>query len=57
MPNPRYSRANGTVTRLWCWSSTSSRTPEAWYDSEAYTEARELRQAAAETNAVIISGF
>lgn len=30
---------------------------KAWYDSEAYTKARELRQAAAETNAVILSGF
>ena len=29
----------------------------AWYDSEAYTKARELRQAAAETNAVIVAGF
>lgn len=29
----------------------------AWYDSEAYTAARGLRQAAAETNAVILSGF
>jgi len=29
----------------------------AWYDSEAYRKARELRQAAAETNAVILSGF
>jgi uncharacterized protein (DUF1330 family) len=30
---------------------------QAWYDSEAYTAARELRQAAADTNAVILSGF
>ena len=29
----------------------------AWYASEAYTKSRELRQAAAETNAVILSGF
>ena len=29
----------------------------AWCDSEAYTAARELRQAAAHTNAVILSGF
>lgn len=29
----------------------------AWYDSDAYAKARELRQAAAETNAVILSGF
>ena len=29
----------------------------AWYDSEAYTHARELRQAAAATNAVIVAGF
>ena len=29
----------------------------AWYDSEAYTRARELRQAAAATNAVIVAGF
>lgn len=29
----------------------------AWYDSDAYVKARELRQAAAETNAVILSGF
>jgi uncharacterized protein (DUF1330 family) len=29
----------------------------AWYDSEAYTKARELRQSAAETNAVIVAGF
>jgi uncharacterized protein (DUF1330 family) len=29
----------------------------AWYDSEAYTKARDLRQAAAETNAVIVAGF
>ena len=28
-----------------------------WYDSAAYTKARELRQAAAETNAVIVSGY
>jgi uncharacterized protein (DUF1330 family) len=30
---------------------------QAWYDSDAYRTARELRQAAADTNAVIISGF
>jgi uncharacterized protein (DUF1330 family) len=29
----------------------------AWYDSEAYKHARELRQAAAATNAVIVAGF
>ncbi|BBY62344.1 DUF1330 domain-containing protein [Mycolicibacterium helvum] len=29
----------------------------AWYDSEAYRAARVLRQAAADTNAVILSGF
>ncbi len=29
----------------------------AWYESEAYAEARELRQAAANTNAVILAGF
>ncbi|WP_179474835.1 DUF1330 domain-containing protein [Mycolicibacterium vinylchloridicum] len=29
----------------------------AWYDSDAYRAARELRQAAADTNAVILSGF
>ena len=30
---------------------------QAWYDSDAYKAARELRQAAADTNAVILSGF
>lgn len=30
---------------------------QAWYDSEAYSAARALRQAAADTNAVILSGF
>ena len=30
---------------------------QAWYDSDAYTSARELRQAAADTNAVILAGF
>jgi uncharacterized protein (DUF1330 family) len=30
---------------------------QAWYDSEAYSSARVLRQAAADTNAVILSGF
>jgi uncharacterized protein (DUF1330 family) len=30
---------------------------QAWYDSEAYGAARVLRQAAADTNAVILSGF
>ena len=30
---------------------------QAWYDSDAYSAARELRQAAADTNAVILSGF
>ena len=29
----------------------------AWYDSEAYQNAARLRQAAADTNAVILSGF
>ena len=29
----------------------------AWYESAAYQEAKPLRQAAADTNAVIISGF
>jgi uncharacterized protein (DUF1330 family) len=29
----------------------------AWYESEAYERAKPLRQAAAETNAVIVSGF
>lgn len=29
----------------------------AWYESEAYEHAKPLRQAAAETNAVIVSGF
>jgi len=29
----------------------------AWYDSEPYAKARELRQAAARTNAVILAGF
>src|ERR1700751_4784627 len=31
--------------------------PRAWYESDAYQKAAELRQAAADTNAVIISGF
>lgn len=30
---------------------------QEWYDSDAYRAARELRQAAADTNAVILSGF
>ena len=30
---------------------------QAWYDSDAYRAARTLRQAAANTNAVILSGF
>ncbi|MCX2931548.1 DUF1330 domain-containing protein [Mycobacterium sp. CVI_P3] len=30
---------------------------QAWYDSEAYGKARALRHAAADTNAVILSGF
>lgn len=29
----------------------------AWYESDAYAKAKQLRQAAADTNAVIISGF
>jgi uncharacterized protein (DUF1330 family) len=29
----------------------------AWYDSAAYKQAKPLRQAAADTNAVIVSGF
>jgi uncharacterized protein (DUF1330 family) len=29
----------------------------AWYTSEGYTKAKALRQAAADTNAVILSGF
>lgn len=29
----------------------------AWYESDAYQKAKPLRQAAAETHAVIISGF
>jgi len=29
----------------------------AWYESAAYGEAKPLRQAAADTNAVIIAGF
>lgn len=29
----------------------------AWYESEAYQKAAEVRQAAADCNAVIISGF
>jgi uncharacterized protein (DUF1330 family) len=29
----------------------------AWYESDAYQKAKSLRQAAAETHAVIISGF
>ncbi|MBK3565105.1 DUF1330 domain-containing protein [Streptomyces sp. MBT62] len=29
----------------------------AWYDSEAYGRAKPLRHAAADTNAVIVSGF
>lgn len=29
----------------------------AWYESEAYEKAKPLRQAAADTNAVILSGF
>jgi uncharacterized protein (DUF1330 family) len=28
-----------------------------WYESPAYTEAKILRQAAADTNAVIVAGF
>jgi uncharacterized protein (DUF1330 family) len=30
---------------------------QAWYDSEAYSAARVLRQAAADSNAVILTGF
>ncbi|WP_423229029.1 DUF1330 domain-containing protein [Staphylococcus capitis] len=30
---------------------------QSWYDSDAYRAARELRRAAADTNAVILSGF
>ena len=29
----------------------------AWYESPAYTEAKALRQAACDTNAVIVAGF
>jgi uncharacterized protein (DUF1330 family) len=29
----------------------------AWYESDAYQEAAKLRQAAADCNAVIVSGF
>ncbi|NUU21565.1 MAG: DUF1330 domain-containing protein [Streptomycetaceae bacterium] len=29
----------------------------AWYESEGYAKAKPLRQAAAETNAVILAGF
>jgi uncharacterized protein (DUF1330 family) len=29
----------------------------AWYDSEAYAEAKPLRQAAADSNGVILAGF
>lgn len=29
----------------------------SWYESPAYTEAKSLRHAAADTNAVILSGF
>ncbi|MCX4767719.1 DUF1330 domain-containing protein [Streptomyces sp. NBC_01275] len=29
----------------------------AWYDSDAYTAARPLRQAAAESHMVLVSGF
>ena len=29
----------------------------AWYESDAYSAAKPLRQAAAETNAVIVAGF
>ncbi|WP_405988185.1 DUF1330 domain-containing protein [Streptomyces sp. NBC_00986] len=30
---------------------------QAWYDSDSYAAARPLRQAAAESNAVLLSGF
>ena len=30
---------------------------KAWYNSAEYSEAKKLRQAAADTNAVILSGF
>lgn len=30
---------------------------QAWYDSTAYEKAKPLRQAAADTNAVIVTGF
>ena len=35
----------------------SAQAAHAWYDSGAYQEAARLRQAAAQTNAVIIAGF
>jgi uncharacterized protein (DUF1330 family) len=35
----------------------SAEAAQAWYDSEAYTSARVLRQAAADTNAAILAGF
>jgi uncharacterized protein (DUF1330 family) len=35
----------------------SAQAAHAWYDSDAYQQAAGLRQAAAQTNAVIIAGF
>ncbi len=35
----------------------SAEAARAWYESPAYQEAKSLRQAAADTNAVIVAGF
>ena len=47
----------GTVTRPSCWNSNRSTRPRTWYYSDAYQEAAKLRQAAADCNGVIVSGF
>ncbi|MQY21466.1 hypothetical protein NRB20_45770 [Nocardia sp. RB20] len=55
--NPEVLEGSWRGTRTVVMEFASVQAAHAWYDSESYREARPLRQAAADCNVVILSGF
>ncbi|GAA2121356.1 DUF1330 domain-containing protein [Actinomadura napierensis] len=56
-PDPQNLEGDWHGDRTVIMEFPSAEAARAWYDSAAYTSARTLRQAAADTNAVIITGL
>ncbi|MCI3274323.1 DUF1330 domain-containing protein [Streptomyces cylindrosporus] len=56
-PNPQLLEGDWHGSQTVVLEFESVEAARTWYESAAYEKAKPLRQAAAETNAVIVSGF